>query len=206
MATANSIPTGPHGHPNPTYRGHYRKGCRCAECVEAHRLFRRQWLARRLNREPDYVQTRWQKLKLTEKGAAGIRLRRKKQAESPSEKARCLAKSKAKQRERQELLARIKVERGCADCGYRKHFAALDFDHVSGEKFMNVAMMATYSLSRIMKSPNAKWFASTATVFGSEAGWFEASERGPVCAGRSPRETRRARMFAVIAEEHSSPR
>lgn len=28
-----------------------------------------------------------------------------------------------------EMVARIKVERGCVDCGYNAHPAALDFDH-----------------------------------------------------------------------------
>lgn len=33
---------------------------------------------------------------------------------------------------RQEIQA-IKLERGCADCGYNAHPAALDFDHRKGE-------------------------------------------------------------------------
>lgn len=32
----------------------------------------------------------------------------------------------------------VKVERGCVDCGYRSHHAALDFDHVGGDKAINV--------------------------------------------------------------------
>lgn len=31
-------------------------------------------------------------------------------------------------------IAEIKMKSGCVDCGYRKHHAALDFDHVRGEK------------------------------------------------------------------------
>lgn len=31
-----------------------------------------------------------------------------------------------------------KVTHGCADCGYREHHAALHFDHVRGEKEINV--------------------------------------------------------------------
>ena len=27
------------------------------------------------------------------------------------------------------MLDKIKVERGCKDCGYRKHACAMDFDH-----------------------------------------------------------------------------
>ena len=31
-----------------------------------------------------------------------------------------------------------KLSAGCIDCGYRQHHAALHFDHVSGEKALNV--------------------------------------------------------------------
>jgi hypothetical protein len=30
------------------------------------------------------------------------------------------------------------MSRGCADCGYRGHPRALDFDHVSGTKLFNI--------------------------------------------------------------------
>jgi hypothetical protein len=37
----------------------------------------------------------------------------------------------------------IKLERGCADCGYRAHPVALDFDHLPGtKKLYRVATMA----------------------------------------------------------------
>lgn len=32
------------------------------------------------------------------------------------------------------FLHKIKLRRGCKDCGYKKHHAALDFDHVRGQK------------------------------------------------------------------------
>jgi TnpA family transposase len=35
-------------------------------------------------------------------------------------------------------LDNYKVELGCVDCGYRDHHAALHFDHVRGEKTINV--------------------------------------------------------------------
>lgn len=34
---------------------------------------------------------------------------------------------------RQRELEAIKLERGCVDCGYREHPAALQFDHRDGE-------------------------------------------------------------------------
>lgn len=36
-------------------------------------------------------------------------------------------------------LDAYKVRQGCIDCGYREHHAALHFDHVRGEKEINVA-------------------------------------------------------------------
>ena len=35
-------------------------------------------------------------------------------------------------------LSVYKMSFGCTDCGYKKHHAALDFDHVRGEKKINV--------------------------------------------------------------------
>lgn len=35
-------------------------------------------------------------------------------------------------------LAAIKLERGCVDCGYKGHWAALDFDHVFDTKSFNL--------------------------------------------------------------------
>lgn len=52
-----------------------------------------------------------------------------------------------------EIVQAIKVERGCADCGYREHPAALEFDHRPGEeKSFNIGeKMGCYSLTRIME-------------------------------------------------------
>lgn len=35
-------------------------------------------------------------------------------------------------------LDAYKLKNGCVDCGYREHHAALHFDHVRGEKLLNV--------------------------------------------------------------------
>lgn len=44
----------------------------------------------------------------------------------------------------------IKLERGCADCGYRENAVALDFDHLPGtEKKYRVACMAGVSRALI---------------------------------------------------------
>jgi len=38
----------------------------------------------------------------------------------------------------QEFLRSYKLSNGCADCGYNKHHAALEFDHIEGDKGFNV--------------------------------------------------------------------
>jgi len=40
-------------------------------------------------------------------------------------------------------LARIKMQSGCVDCGYRSHPTALQFDHVRGDKLNDVSRMNT---------------------------------------------------------------
>jgi hypothetical protein len=53
-------------------------------------------------------------------------------------------RDQAKYPERRAEVARIKLERGCADCGYRAHPAALEFDHLPGtQKVAGVALLAT---------------------------------------------------------------
>lgn len=42
-----------------------------------------------------------------------------------------------------ECLGNLKTERGCIDCGYNAHPAALDFDHVSGQKYQDVSRFAS---------------------------------------------------------------
>lgn len=45
--------------------------------------------------------------------------------------------------EKQERIRQIKVEQGCARCGYNEHPAALEFDHLPGTvKLFNVGSMA----------------------------------------------------------------
>ena len=38
----------------------------------------------------------------------------------------------------QAFLRNYKIEHGCKDCGYSEHHAALSFDHILGEKKLNV--------------------------------------------------------------------
>lgn len=52
---------------------------------------------------------------------------------------------------RKAKIDQVKLERGCARCGYREHPVALDFDHLPGhQKYMSVSEMMTCSEERIM--------------------------------------------------------
>lgn len=59
---------------------------------------------------------------------------------------------KARYDVRRALINEIKVERGCAICGYDKHPAALQFHHrVSEEKLFNIgSILTSKSLEVIM--------------------------------------------------------
>ena len=46
---------------------------------------------------------------------------------------------------KKDMIDNIKLTSGCVDCGYSDNTAALDFDHVRGEKRHNVANMLTLS-------------------------------------------------------------
>lgn len=50
-----------------------------------------------------------------------------------------------------QRIAKIKLERGCIDCGYNKHPHALDFDHVTGVKEFSLAhvRLHNYAWSKI---------------------------------------------------------
>ncbi len=142
-------------------RGSYKRGCRCEKCVEAKRAYHREYQRkyripytnRRLEADPDFLhrqwKEQWERISQDQELMEERRRRGRARSKLPEEKARCLEKSAAKAKERRELLSKIKMERGCADCEYRGHPAALDFDHVLGEKIVNVALMGTFSLERI---------------------------------------------------------
>lgn len=54
---------------------------------------------------------------------------REKRAKDPEFKARQLALVRARKAARRQLLASIKAERGCVDCGYKAESRFLQFDH-----------------------------------------------------------------------------
>lgn len=61
----------------------------------------------------------------------------------PCTQARYAAGRAERSRRDREYFQQIKVERGCADCGYNANPVALDFDHLPGtEKLYRVCVMA----------------------------------------------------------------
>ena len=49
---------------------------------------------------------------------------------------------------RQKVLRRYKLLKGCAHCGYKKHFSALDFDHINKiTKIKSISRLVTDSVS-----------------------------------------------------------
>ena len=61
---------------------------------------------------------------------------------SAEERQEYMRKWSQERRARNRLLVQqYKVEKGCADCGYNEHHAALEFDHIADDKVANVASL-----------------------------------------------------------------
>lgn len=59
--------------------------------------------------------------------------------------------ARAKRAERKKFLDDLKLKLGCADCGYAKHPAALEFDHLPGtDKVAPVASMVLADMTRLL--------------------------------------------------------
>lgn len=57
---------------------------------------------------------------------------------SPERKAEKQQKATQRAQKIKEFISSYKMGKGCVDCGYNKHHSALDFDHIKGEKKLNV--------------------------------------------------------------------
>jgi hypothetical protein len=63
---------------------------------------------------------------------------RDKRNSDPAYRAKINRQANERARRIRDWLDAYKVEKGCTDCGYNDNPAALDFDHVNGDKRMNV--------------------------------------------------------------------
>ena len=57
---------------------------------------------------------------------------------SPERKREKQMKANERAEKVREFIANYKIEKGCTDCGYKKHHSALEFDHINGDKQINV--------------------------------------------------------------------
>ena len=80
--------------------------------------------------------------------------RRRRDTEHASEEnlAKARLHSKSRMDIRRAELINFKLERGCMDCGYNKHGAALDFDHRPGTEKLFMIMR-----DGLTRSPQALW-------------------------------------------------
>lgn len=59
---------------------------------------------------------------------------------SPERKKEKQDKANVRAKLVREFIANYKIKAGCIDCGYNKHHSALDFDHIGGDKSINVCL------------------------------------------------------------------
>lgn len=60
-------------------------------------------------------------------------------------KAEKQKKATERARKIKEFLAEYKLKKGCKDCGYNQHHSALEFDHIEGEKSLNISFAKSIS-------------------------------------------------------------
>jgi hypothetical protein len=58
--------------------------------------------------------------------------------------------TQAYQQSRRDLINKIKTEHGCAMCGFNGHPAALDFNHVAGNKLFSVSQDPKVALHKLL--------------------------------------------------------
>lgn len=147
--TESSVPLGHIKKAPPSYSG-YSNGCRCDGCREANRNYQREaqrrWRLANPSRRKE-IERRW----YSENRVKALEYQ-KRYNKSPHGKARKKKHRIALRNSIRERLNAIKMDSGCVDCGYRQAPEALDFDHVRGEKVMDLCRMATAfkSMKRVL--------------------------------------------------------
>lgn len=63
----------------------------------------------------------------------------KKRTEKPGYSERLNEQNRVRREKLLKFVRDFKTKEGCCDCGYREHHAALEFDHVRGEKELNIS-------------------------------------------------------------------
>lgn len=57
---------------------------------------------------------------------------------------KCLDSGRRCRQRKRDWFQQLKLARGCADCGYAIHHAALDFDHVRRKKLFTIGTIGAY--------------------------------------------------------------
>jgi hypothetical protein len=102
---------------NATSRSYYAKNRE--KCLAVNR----EWMAKNKDRRRAYSQDRW--------------------ASSSDLRDRAYVSHRQRIAVIRAYVSKIKMERGCMDCGYKAHAEALDLDHVRGVKRKNVSQCTT---------------------------------------------------------------
>jgi hypothetical protein len=64
-------------------------------------------------------------------------------------------KERERTKENREFLRSYKLEKGCIDCGYNKHFMALDFDHKDpSKKLFNIGSGGHHTMEDLISEVN----------------------------------------------------
>ena len=117
--------------------GYANRGCRCEQCTKAQARYVREYR----RRDPDKHRRKnaqWRQENPEKVLAYTSRYRRSSVFQD-------------RIRERLEWFNQIKLQRGCVDCGYNKHPAALHFDHVRGTKSFLVGARKLCSRERMIE-------------------------------------------------------
>ena len=71
-----------------------------------------------------------------------------KRCEKPGYREKLNRQGRARDKKVKDWINKYKLAKGCQDCGYSLHHVALDFDHVKGEKSINVCNAKSISAAK----------------------------------------------------------
>lgn len=131
-----------------TFKGPILNKIKCVQCAE---LFRPQRMGYNARYCSDKCKRANQRARLRKNNPEQLRASRKRSHAQTKKHPERLAKhrqvSRAYRRKATDWLIEYKTSRGCADCGYNKHYSALQLDH-EGKKRIEI-VFARSSIARL---------------------------------------------------------
>jgi hypothetical protein len=119
--------------------GYNHYGCRCEECSSAASQYNARYRAR-----PESLEKR------RIRDARPERIEKRRICDAlPENKEKKKLYNAYRETKRYSVLASIKLERGCYDCGFNSDPDALHFDHVRGKKEFDLSRASGSSWDRI---------------------------------------------------------